>query len=252
MKKLIKKYSQGFTLIELIVVISIIGILATLILINYSGARAKARDSKRKESLSTYQSAVEAYFDDYDVYPKAGRSFDAAVILQGCIWKGGGGVESWFTDICGTETVANNSRHTKYLQQTLDDPLVKSFASPPNTGDTYLWKPVDRGGGQVYLYFRYSYIGGGLPGTGTDPTISLSCSGDSNAFTYQITAGIENPNDRVTIMDGGRNDYRYEIGNADFYTCGTCGIINVEDEGSPPVGGINDCGWAEGGPVPLE
>ena len=62
---------KGFTLIELLVVIAIIGILAAMILVAVSGARAKARDSKRKSDLRSYKSALAQYFTDNDAYPAA-------------------------------------------------------------------------------------------------------------------------------------------------------------------------------------
>lgn len=60
---------RGFTLIELIVVISIIGVLSTLIINNLNDARARARDTKRKQELSSLKTALRLYYNDYQTYP---------------------------------------------------------------------------------------------------------------------------------------------------------------------------------------
>jgi len=59
---------RGFTLIELLVVIFIIGLLATLIIVNVNAARGRARDSKRKADLRAYQTAVEMYYQKNQSY----------------------------------------------------------------------------------------------------------------------------------------------------------------------------------------
>ena len=62
MKTKIKKFiksESGFTLIELLVVIGIIAILATIGAVNFSGARAKARDGKKVADLSQIRASVE-------------------------------------------------------------------------------------------------------------------------------------------------------------------------------------------------
>ena len=53
---------QGFTLFELLVSISIIGIMMALAIVSYSAAQKKARDSKRIQDISTIGKAAEQYY----------------------------------------------------------------------------------------------------------------------------------------------------------------------------------------------
>jgi len=58
------KKSLGFSLVELLIVITIIGILSTIILNSLSTSRAKAYDSKVKQQLSSFRTAAEIYFNN--------------------------------------------------------------------------------------------------------------------------------------------------------------------------------------------
>jgi general secretion pathway protein G len=58
------KSVSGFTLIELLIVIAIIGVLATLLMVNFVGVRQRARDAQRKSDLRQLQSALEIYRSD--------------------------------------------------------------------------------------------------------------------------------------------------------------------------------------------
>ena len=69
-KSLLKKQG-GFTLLELLIVIVIIGILALLIIPNITSAPKKARDTKRKTDLTTVRKGLEEYFVNNNSYPAA-------------------------------------------------------------------------------------------------------------------------------------------------------------------------------------
>ncbi len=62
---------KGFTLIELIIVIAIIGILAAIAIPNYINFQNRAKDSGIKESLGAYRTALAMYFGDNGSYPAA-------------------------------------------------------------------------------------------------------------------------------------------------------------------------------------
>ncbi len=57
-----KKHSLGFTLLELLVVISIIGILLALGVVAFSTAQQKARDAKRRGDIKALHNGFEQYY----------------------------------------------------------------------------------------------------------------------------------------------------------------------------------------------
>ena len=63
---------KGFTIIELLVVISIIGLLSTISVVSLNGARIKSRDAKRVSDISQLKTAIELYFNDQGYYPAEG------------------------------------------------------------------------------------------------------------------------------------------------------------------------------------
>lgn len=64
--------SKGFTIVELLIVIVVIGILALLVITTYSGIQAKARNSKRQTDVQAIQTQLEAFFSQNGYYPNLG------------------------------------------------------------------------------------------------------------------------------------------------------------------------------------
>lgn len=60
---------NGFTLLEILVVISIIGILVALGTAAYSTAQKKGRDAKRKADIKAIQNGFEQYYSKNGSYP---------------------------------------------------------------------------------------------------------------------------------------------------------------------------------------
>jgi prepilin-type N-terminal cleavage/methylation domain-containing protein len=110
MKKL-----KSFTLIELLIVITIIGILAVALVPRISQGPARARDVQRKADLQQVATAMELYYADHGEYPNSG------VPSYNCI-----GESDWIDSAIGD-----------YMEVPTD----------PNSGNTYCT-------GENYYYYR--------------------------------------------------------------------------------------------------
>lgn len=88
LSKLSKTFSQGFTILELMVVMAIIGILAALSIVSFQSSQIKARDSERKSNLKQIGLALETYYNDKGQYPTNSVDYkmNACVSEATCDW----------------------------------------------------------------------------------------------------------------------------------------------------------------------
>ena len=134
MKKITGKYLKGFTIIELLIVISILGVLAValLITINPGEAQKKTRDAQRLAHLKTIQTLVDQFINDGKnatgtIISAAGATSQgiAAQNSQAC------GVASWLgIDTCpygATVPLDPNNGVTRTF-------ITGATAVPPTTG----------------------------------------------------------------------------------------------------------------------
>lgn len=123
-----RRSNNGFTLIELMVVIAIMGLLSSVLLVALNSARKKGRDARRLADLRQIATALDMYYDTYGQYPPNTDS--------DCI--------GWDTSNMNTANNPNAFIH----------PLVNSgilAASPNDPGKS----TNTFGGPYFYVYYRY-------------------------------------------------------------------------------------------------
>jgi type II secretion system protein G len=69
MSSLKKVTQKGFTIVELLIVIVVIGILAALVITTYNGIQQKTRNTQRETDLKAIQGQLEAYYAQNGAYP---------------------------------------------------------------------------------------------------------------------------------------------------------------------------------------
>lgn len=79
---------KGFTLIEILVVVGIIGLLAVFLVPNIFGAQDKAKEAAVKSVMHSVQLAVEAYNMENSTYP-VGRNIPLHSLCENYLKPGG-------------------------------------------------------------------------------------------------------------------------------------------------------------------
>jgi general secretion pathway protein G len=66
--------AAGFTLLELLIVVALIGILTTLVIPQFTKTPTKAKEAVLKEDLFTLRDIIDQYFSDKGRYPESLKS----------------------------------------------------------------------------------------------------------------------------------------------------------------------------------
>ncbi len=74
----LKNKQSGFTIVELLIVIVVIGILAALVITTFNGIQQKGRDTERQTDIKAIHGQLEAYYAQNGNYPALGDIDTAA------------------------------------------------------------------------------------------------------------------------------------------------------------------------------
>ena len=126
MKRIIQN-KKAFTLIELMVIIVILGLLASIILVATNEVRFKARDARRASELNEVAKALEAYYTEKGHYP----DYNDKVDLE----------QNWADMINELKTSGIISRITAKSLMAFTGPVGASIQDPLFPDRTYYYVP---------------------------------------------------------------------------------------------------------------
>ena len=158
---------KGFTLMELILVMAIIGILAVVGIGSYTQATIKSRDTERKNDLNQIAKALELFNLDMNRYPKINVGGEMTC-------PEGDGSEV----LCGQEIYAFvGDKKATYIEKAPIDPKV---------GRKYVYTPTDSYGGfALYAALENTEDKDVVTAAGEPTNWGISC-GDINC-NYKVT-----------------------------------------------------------------
>ena len=183
------KTKSGFTIVELLIVIVVIGILAAITIVAYNGIQQRAHNSQTASAVKQYYQALMAYRVDHDTYP---------IQASACLGTGYPNDRCWQENSSApSNTVLNNALKT-YMGDNLPNPSVKMVNIGTNYnfyrgGILYQYVPSRTLDGQPSPYALSYYLQGDVkcpvgPIAGPGLTSTTPVSGRTEFF-----AGAEGP-----------------------------------------------------------
>ena len=166
---------RAFTLVELLVVITIIGLLSTIAVVSLSSARSKARDTKRIADIRQISTAMQMYQQDNGTYPRPSLLVSCSGGDSGHFCLGHGSAGSCWTGSMPGCTALDDAL-APYIAKIPDD--------PENATGYY---------GDAYVY-RYSGSNSGGGYTAVAPYLHYGADSYSSCLSggYQWGSGGRN------------------------------------------------------------
>lgn len=184
------KSNRGFTLLELLVVMVILGTLVTIGLRSFTSSQMKARDARRKEDLIQVTTALELFHSDKGYYPVNNEfgqivAYDNSDLAHTYVWG------ETFNDPDQTVTI--------YAGNLPQDPSGLRYYYQAYTMGAAGWEAIDIGADQqaqayrIYAFLENIQDNARVSGTMPDDDIYCHDDGDKMPCNYFInTSNLSN------------------------------------------------------------
>ena len=119
-----KMLAKGFTLVEILIVVVILGILAAIVIPQFTNASEAAKFSSTVSQLQTIRAQLELYYNEHnDVYPDLATNWDQFTTV---------------TELDGTAPESGDHEYGPYLQKVPTNPFTDSstVSGSPTTDGT--------------------------------------------------------------------------------------------------------------------
>ena len=145
-----KQNSNGFTIVELLIVIVVIGILAAITIVAFNGVQARATDTRIKAIASQLERAVLLWNTDSGQLPKGGWNSSVAISGDNCV-DGQGGWVTKGTYPCALEDILLTKNYIP-AGLTANAPPNKDYSSSPGGSRTFMFYPCPNNQFALYWY----------------------------------------------------------------------------------------------------
>lgn len=179
-QRVLNTQMKGFTVVELLIVIVVIAVLASITVVAFNGVQQRGRDAKRASDGKSIVKALEAYRATHGRFPtptpsRGGTSFEQSTDTPGTFMEY---LQGEYMSTVPIDPINDSTRYYRYH--------VYEESTLPGMGC-----PTDKGRLMIFYVMRFEVSGAAPPGDSTLSCNVWSWSGSSATryFYYSYEAG---------------------------------------------------------------